>query len=59
MATKAHSFRIPEHLADRIDDYAKLNQRSRSSVIKEALMRWLEREDRLTPLSERAYADRE
>ena len=56
MNTKAHSFRIPERLADRIDDHAKLHERSRSSVITEALLRWLDREDKATSGAERTDA---
>ena len=44
MTIKSTSFRIPKQLADRLDEHPPRNQLSRSSLIKEALVRWLERE---------------
>ena len=50
-ATKVVTAHLPEDLAERLDDYAAGNERSRGWVVKRALQHWLDWEDEKLRLS--------
>ena len=55
MASRIITFKIPEELLERVDKYAKYKHVSRSQLIREALERFIEEQERARARVERIH----
>ena len=59
MTKKMISARIPNELDEKLEHYAKVEKRSKSFVIEEALERYIAREEWMVEKMDRAFAEAE
>lgn len=57
MATRVFTAHVPTELAEQVDLWAARNDRPRGWVVKQALMNWVEREERRDKLTREAMDD--
>ena len=57
MSTRVLTAHIPEELAEKVDRYAESMERSRAWIVKQALARWIQKEEEKHRLTMEGVAD--